>query len=297
MLILPATLGGGHLSDQPALLRLLRLAARRGRARLSRLCRPAEPAAARRSSASALGTAILPTISRAIDRDATTRRRDVQGRAFELAHAADPARRARAGGRRRADHRARCSRAAASPPRMRRSPATSSPSSSIGLPAYVLVKVLTPGFYARKDMRTPVRDRDRDAGRQRRRQFRPDPADRHLSLAAVTAAGAWVNCPRCSTSILRRARPFPRRPAGSSAASSGSCSPALAMARRSVLLQRPLGDRLRRLGAVERLVGSARWSAPASIVYFGVAWVDRRHATGTTSRPCCSADRSTEEAN
>ena len=25
-----------------------------------------------------------------------------------------------------------------------------------GLPAYVLIKVLTPGFYARKDMKTPV---------------------------------------------------------------------------------------------------------------------------------------------
>src|SRR3546814_4907349 len=28
---------------------------------------------------------------------------------------------------------------------------------SIGLPSYVLVKVLTPGFYARADTRTPVR--------------------------------------------------------------------------------------------------------------------------------------------
>ena len=27
----------------------------------------------------------------------------------------------------------------------------------IGLPAYVLVKVLTPGFYARKDVKTPSR--------------------------------------------------------------------------------------------------------------------------------------------
>ena len=28
---------------------------------------------------------------------------------------------------------------------------------SLGLPAYVLIKVLTPGFYAREDTRTPVR--------------------------------------------------------------------------------------------------------------------------------------------
>ena len=46
MLILPATLGGGRLPDQPALLHLLLHAARRGRAHQSRLCRPAEPAAA-----------------------------------------------------------------------------------------------------------------------------------------------------------------------------------------------------------------------------------------------------------
>ena len=29
-----------------------------------------------------------------------------------------------------------------------------------GLPAYVLVKVLTPAFYARKDVKTPVQHRD-----------------------------------------------------------------------------------------------------------------------------------------
>jgi putative peptidoglycan lipid II flippase len=34
-----------------------------------------------------------------------------------------------------------------------------------GLPAYVLIKVLTPGFYARKDVKTPVLHRLGDAGR------------------------------------------------------------------------------------------------------------------------------------
>ena len=28
---------------------------------------------------------------------------------------------------------------------------------SLGLPAYILIKVLVPGFYARQDTRTPVR--------------------------------------------------------------------------------------------------------------------------------------------
>ena len=121
----------------------------------------------------ALGTAILPAISRAIDRD----RDDEAARHPGAAPSSSrmlltlPAT-ARAGGRGRADHRAPCSRAAASPSRMRRSPATSSPSSSSACPAYVLVKVLTPGFYARKDVQHAGADRDRGAGRQRRRQLR-----------------------------------------------------------------------------------------------------------------------------
>ena len=32
-----------------------------------------------------------------------------------------------------------------------------SPAFSLGLPSYVLVKVLTPGYYARHDTKTPVR--------------------------------------------------------------------------------------------------------------------------------------------
>ncbi len=104
---------------------------------------------------SALGTAILPSVSRAIDRKETDEAASIQGRAFDLAM-------------------------------LLTLPATvglmmlSGPIASVlfevgkmtaadvantamvlatlvaGLPAYVLIKVLAPGFYARKDVRTPV---------------------------------------------------------------------------------------------------------------------------------------------
>jgi putative peptidoglycan lipid II flippase len=104
---------------------------------------------------SALGTAILPTISRAVDRGEGNEAARIQGQATELAMLLTlPAAVALAvtagpivaalfqGGRFTAED-----------------AATTALVLSIivaGLPAYVLIKVLTPGFYARKDMKTPV---------------------------------------------------------------------------------------------------------------------------------------------
>ena len=104
---------------------------------------------------SALGTAILPSVSRAVDRGEAASAARIQSQAVELSMLLTlPAAIALAvasgpivaalfqGGRFTAED-----------------AATTALVLSIivaGLPAYVLIKVLTPGFYARKDMKTPV---------------------------------------------------------------------------------------------------------------------------------------------
>ena len=103
----------------------------------------------------ALGTAILPTISRSIERKADAEAANMQARAFDLAMLLTlPATLALAvaagpiiaalfqGGRYTAEDAAITGNILAI--------------LVTGLPAYVLVKVLTPGFYARKDVKTPV---------------------------------------------------------------------------------------------------------------------------------------------
>ena len=104
VLILPATVARRRLPDQPALLRLLLVPARRRRADQSELCRPAQPAAAvdHRHRARRRDPARDQPGDRARRRGRGRRR---PGPRLRPVDAADPARDARAGGRRRADHR------------------------------------------------------------------------------------------------------------------------------------------------------------------------------------------------
>jgi putative peptidoglycan lipid II flippase len=62
-----------------------------------------------------------------------------------------------------------------------------------GLPAYVLVKVLTPAFYARKDVRTPVLIAVTVLLLSVPANFLLIPRMGIYSLATVTSAGAWIN--------------------------------------------------------------------------------------------------------
>jgi putative peptidoglycan lipid II flippase len=63
----------------------------------------------------------------------------------------------------------------------------------LGLPAYVLVKVLTPGFYARKDVKTPVYIAMAILAGSIVANFLLIPVLGIYSLPAVTSAGAWLN--------------------------------------------------------------------------------------------------------
>ncbi len=59
---------------------------------------------------------------------------------------------------------------------------------SLGLPAYVLIKVLTPGYYAREDTRTPVRYAMLSVGVNIVGNPHPDPVDRACRSAARNRA-------------------------------------------------------------------------------------------------------------
>jgi putative peptidoglycan lipid II flippase len=140
----------------------------------------------------------------------------------------------------------------------------------IGLPGYVLVKVLTPGFYARKDVRTPVRIAITILVASIVANFVLIPFIGIYSLATVTAAGAWINFLALYL-ILHRRGHF--RIGGESAGRLvRQLVAAFAMAGVLLLVQRALSDFF--LGStIERLAGVGALVGSGIVVYFAVAWV------------------------
>jgi len=217
----------------------------------------------------ALGTAILPTISRAIERKADAQAADVQARAFDLAMLLTlPATLALAvasgpiisalfqGGRYSAEDAAITGAILAI--------------LVTGLPAYVLVKVLTPGFYARKDVKTPVYIAVGILIASIVANFVLIPVMGIYSLATVTSAGAWINM--ALLFLILRLRGHFRMPRWLVGRIARQLLAAAAMAAVLWFLQQPLADFFagsagRRIVAVGALVGAG------GIVYFGIAWI------------------------
>lgn len=140
----------------------------------------------------ALGVAILPSISQAIARDDEAAASDVQARAFDLSMLitlpatvalvviSGPIIEALYEG-------AKFTEAAA---------ATTAAILAIlvvGLPAYVLVKVLTPAFYARRDVKTPVYIAMAILALSVPANYLLIPYLGITALPTVTAVGAWIN--------------------------------------------------------------------------------------------------------
>jgi putative peptidoglycan lipid II flippase len=73
-----------------------------------------------------------------------------------------------------------------------------------GLPAYVMIKVLTPGFYARKDMKTPVLIAFGALVVGVTANFILVPIIGITALAATTAASAWLNALLLYALLVRR---------------------------------------------------------------------------------------------
>lgn len=75
---------------------------------------------------------------------------------------------------------------------------------SVGLPAYILVKVLTPGFYARSDTRTPVRFATISIGVNLALNLALIVPLQHMGPPLATAVAAWVNVALLYRSLAQR---------------------------------------------------------------------------------------------
>jgi len=150
-----------------------------------------------------LGTILLPTISRQLARKEDAAAMDTQNRGIELAllltlpatiaflTVAEPI------------IRALFQHGAFGPEDTLRS-AQSLAAFSLGLPAYVLIKVMTPGFYARADTRTPVRFAMISIVINIVLNLAFIPTIAHIGPPLATAVAAWVNFAMLYVTLRRR---------------------------------------------------------------------------------------------
>ena len=217
----------------------------------------------------ALGVAILPSISQAIARDDEVEAADVQARAFDLSMLLTLP--------------ATLALAVASGPiigALYQGGEYSVESARItgnilailvtGLPAYVLVKVLTPAFYARKDVKTPVRIAMSVLGLGVVANFALIPVMGIYALATVTSASAWINFALLFGILYRRGH-F-RMPGWLVGRVAKQLIAAVAMGVALFAIKRTFGDMF--FGSIgERIVGLAALVGTGALVYFAVAWV------------------------
>jgi putative peptidoglycan lipid II flippase len=217
----------------------------------------------------ALGVAILPSISQAIARDDEAAASDVQARAFDLSMlltlpatlalmvAAFPIIGAlyRAG-----DYSIEAAQTTASILAIL----------VTGLPAYVLVKVLTPAFYARKDVKTPVTIAMTVLALSIPANFILIPQIGIYSLASVTSASAWINFLLLFGILYARGQ-F-RMPGWLVSRVARQIVASLCMAAALFVLRSILADWF--LGsALERIVGLGLLVGTGAVIYFGVAFL------------------------
>lgn len=81
-----------------------------------------------------------------------------------------------------------------------------------GLPAYVLIKVLTPGFYAREDTRTPVKIAVVAVVLNTVVALALMGPLAHVGIALATAASAWINVAALAVVLHRRGHLVPDAP-------------------------------------------------------------------------------------
>jgi putative peptidoglycan lipid II flippase len=218
---------------------------------------------------SALGTAILPAISRAVGSGDPSGAAEIQGQATELAMLLTlPAAVALAvtsgpivaalfqGGKFTAED----------------AETTALVLSIIvaGLPAYVMIKVLTPGFYARKDMKTPVIVAFVALVLGVTANFLLIPIMGIAALAATTAGSAWLNAIILYVLLARRGHFHFEAWLASRLVRQLIAAAAMAAALYAVreMLEGSFAG-----STGDRLIGVAALVGTGGIVYFVVAWV------------------------
>ncbi len=217
----------------------------------------------------ALGVAILPSISQAIARDDDVEAADVQARAFDLSMLLTlPATLALA--------------VAAGPiiGALYQGGQYSVEAAQItgnilailvtGLPAYVLVKVLTPAFYARKDVKTPVRIAMSVLGLGVVANFALIPVMGIYALATVTSASAWINFFLLFGILYHRGH-F-RMPGWLVSRVARQLIAAFAMSGALYAVKIVIGD-MYFGNTIEKIISLGALVGTGGIVYFAVAWV------------------------
>lgn len=218
---------------------------------------------------SALGTAILPAVSRAIDGPDEAEAGRIQGQAIDLGMLLTlPAAIALA--------------ALASPIASvlfeggKMSAAEVANTALVlailvsGLPAYVLIKVLTPGFYARKDMKTPVLIGVGSLTLGVLSNFILVPMIGLAALPLSTAVSAWINC-IALYAILHKRGHYALH--GDVAFRVGrQLVAAIAMGATLWFLSNLLGDFMAQ-SKLFKIIGLGAMMAAGGTVYFGLGWV------------------------
>lgn len=218
---------------------------------------------------SALGTAILPAVSRAIDGPDAGEAGRIQGQAidlgmlltlpatFALAALAGPiASVLFEGGKMTAEQAGNTAMVLAL--------------LVSGLPAYVLIKVLTPGFYARKDMKTPVIVGLVSLALGVISNFIFVPILGLAALPLSTAVSAWVNC-LTLYAILHQRGHYSLN--GDVAFRVGrQLIAALAMGAALWFLTNALGPFMDQ-SKLYKIIGLGAMMAVGGIIYFGLGWI------------------------
>lgn len=141
---------------------------------------------------------------------------------------------------------------------------------ALGLPAYVLVKVLTPGFFAREDTKTPMRIAIWILVANVALNFALVPLLGLYGLALALMLTAWLNCAALYVTLHRRGHFAISRHVASRIARQLIAGAAMGGTLYAVnLLLGPMfnGTTFERMIALSVLVGSG------GVVYFGLGWV------------------------
>jgi putative peptidoglycan lipid II flippase len=141
---------------------------------------------------------------------------------------------------------------------------------ALGLPAYVLVKVLTPGFFAREDTKTPLRIAMWVLAANIALNFALIPSFGLYGLAIALMLTAWLNCAMLYITLRRRGHFQISRHVANRVTKQFIA--ALAMGATLYLVNRIIGawfdgSTIQRMAALSALIGSG------GIVYFCLGWM------------------------
>ncbi len=141
---------------------------------------------------------------------------------------------------------------------------------ALGLPAYVLVKVLTPGFFAREDTKTPLRIAMWVLAANIALNFAFVPWMGLYGLALALALTAWLNCAMLYITLRRRGHFQISAHVASRIFRQLIAAAAMGVALYAVnIFMGPMFNG----GTIERMVALTTLVGAGGIVYFGLGWM------------------------